>query len=514
MLLPSLLALSPLLLVLVLLIFCKLSAEIAGLIGLVYTLCIAVFFFDTAPQILPQIILSGIVGSLPVGLVLATSIIQVTVMGESGALARVIATVKSLAPEQKAVQVLLINVGIGTLLTGLGAASMAIFPPILLALGYSVSTAILLPCLGYLAFCMYALLGIPAVIMATFAGAGLTESGIALAAFMPVLSTCIAFLCLHVAGGFKLMLKGFWPALLAGLSSGFAAMALAQMGLVTVTALLAGIVVVIVLLVFVKLTGGKVQDQSQLTEKDLQSMQNFSLCRAASPWIVLLVLSLIMNSPILPFFKTVFTTWSMPIEIIPGSPERIRFLWQAYFWVFVSTVCCLPLLRVPKENIIPIFSKGAKRAWRPFAATAVFFAIAYVMNHSGKNAEWQIFEQSNMILTLAHQATAIFGTAYPAATPFLGLIAGFIGGSASSSAAMLTKLQVAAAESMQASTLTLVAANGVGGGLAGAISPSKLLSAAASMDKPEAANSVLGYAFILTIIATGACAVLTQLWAF
>ncbi len=514
MLLSSLLALSPLLFVLFLLIICKMSADYAGLLGLLLTIILAVFYFDTAPQILPNLLLAGVLGSLPVGLVIAASILQVTIMGESGALARIIALIKTLSPSNKAVQVLLINVGIGTLLTGLGAASMAIFPPILMALGYSLTAAILLPCLGYLAFCMYALLGIPAVVMATFAGQGLVDTGISLAAFMPVVSTAVSFLCLHIAGGFSLMLRGFWPALITGLSSGFIAIALAQMGLLTVTAIVAGIAVAITLLCYVALRGEKLHDNSVLGPKDHEAIEKFSLLQAASPWLLLLVLSLILNTPSLPFFDIVFKEWAMPLDIIPGSPERIRIFWQAYFWVFVSTICCLPLLKVSTKTAGPMFAKALQRGWRPVFATAIYFCIAYIMNHSGKLANWELVAENNMILILAHEATALFGTAYPMATPFLGLIAGFIGGSASSSVAMLTKLQVSAAEAMGASPITLATANGIGGGLAGAISPSKVLSAAASIDKPEAAGSVMGYAFILTIFATASCAILAQYWAF
>ncbi len=512
--LSILLALSPLLLVLALLIIFKMSADNAGLLGLALTLILAVFYFDTAPQILPNLLLAGVLGSLPVGLVIAASILQVTIMGESGALGRIIALIKTLSPGDKAVQVLLINVGIGTLLTGLGAAAMAIFPPILMALGYSLKASILLPCLGYLAFCMYALLGIPAVVMATFAGQGLMETGISLAAFMPAVSTCVALLCLHITGGFSLVLRGFWPAAITGISSGLVAMGLAQMGLLTVTAVVAGVAVVIVLLCYIKLRGGQLQDNSVLTPKDLESMQKFSLMQAASPWLLLLVISLILNTPSLPFFDIVFKQWAMPIDLIPGSPERLRIFWQAYFWVFVSTICCLPLLKVSTKTAGPIFAKAFGRGWRPVFATAIYFCIAYVMNHSGKQINWEVIPQNNMILLLANEATALFGTAYPMATPFLGLIAGFIGGSASSSVAMLTKLQVAAAEAMNASPLVLATSNGIGGGLAGAISPSKVLSAAASIDKPEAAGSVMAYAFVLTIIVTAVCAVLTQLWAF
>ena len=515
MLFSALLTLVPLIVVLALLLVFKLAADIAGLLGLLVTLFLAIFYFDTAWQIMPQVLLAGFIGSLPVGLVIATSIFQITIMAESGALARIIALIKTLTPHDKAVQVLLINVGIGILLTGLGAASFAIFPPILLALGYNISAAILLPAIGYVALCMYALLGIPAIIMAHFADANLMDAGLILASYMPYISTAVAFACLYIVGGFKLMRQGFIPAILAGLSSGFIAIALTKAGLITVIAIIAGIAIIIALLIYVKLRGGIIQDRSILTEKDLAAEQKFSLIRASSPWLVLLVLSLIINTPALPFFDLTFKKLAMPLDIIPNQPENLRLFWQAYFWVFVSTLICLPFLKVTKMQLFArngILIKGILRSWRAIGATAVYFCIAYVMNHSGKLADWQIVADHNMILILAKEATAIFATYYPTATPFLGLIAGFIGGSASSSVAMFTKLHIAAGTHLNISPLTLVAANGIGGGLASAISPSKLFGAAISIDKPQAVNTVMIKAFTITTLLTALCAILTQYW--
>lgn len=389
---------------------------------------------------------------------------------------------------------------------------MALLPPLLLSLGYSVSSAILLACLGYVALCIYALLGIPAVILATFAGQGLFETGMALAAFMPAVSTCVAFACLHVAGGFPLMRKGFWPALITGLVSGAAAMLLARAGLVTLTAILAGLAVMGALLLYVKLTGGKLHDPSLDTSA---SADRLPLLRACSPWLLLIVVSMVMNSPALPFFDIVFRQWSMPLDIIPGAPERLRLFWQAYFWVIICTLVCLPLLKATGTKFSAACKKSLQRAWRPFVATAIYFCIAYVMNQSGKQADWTLAApEHNMILLLAQSATNLFGAAYPLAAPYLGLLAGFVSGSASSAVAMLTRLQLAAADSIQASGIIIAASSGVGGGLASAMSPSKLLSAGASIDNPSAATSVMGYAFALTLIITAVCAALTLLWAF
>lgn len=514
-LLAGLLALAPLLFILFLLMGRRMAADMAGALGLALTLALALFFFDTAPTVAGKALLSGLVGSLPVGLVLAASIFQITVMAEMGALARVTALMKTLTPGRPAVQILLINVGFGILLTGLGAATMAILPPLLLTLGYSVPAAILLASLGYVGLCIYALLGIPAVILATFAGHGLPETGMVLASFMPAMSTCVAFACLHVGGGFALMRKGFWPACITGLSSGLMAMLLARMGLLTVTAILAGFAVMVALLLYVKLSGGVLRDPSLRNDADRAAEAHLPLWRACSPWIVLTVISLVMNSPSLPFFDLVFRQWSMPLDIIPGAPERLRLFWQAYFWVLVSTLLCLPLLKTSRPRFAVACKKSLLRAWRPFVATAIYFAIAYVMNHSGKQPDWSLASSGqNMVLALAHGSTQLFGAAYPAAAPWLGLLAGFISGSASSAVAMFTKLQMAAADSLGASALTLAAAGGVGGGLASAMSPSKLLSAGASIDQPGAANGVIGYAFMLTLGITLVCSALTQWWAY
>lgn len=506
--LSAFLAFIPLLFVLILLLKFKMAIDVAGGIGLLTSVVLALFYFHTDFIVIPSILFSGFIGSLPVSLVIGGSIIQITLMAESGALASICSFIKTLAPKDQAVQVLLINVAMGVALTGLGAATVAIFPPLLLALGYSVSASILLPALGYVAFCLYALLGIPAIMVAAFSGQPLYETGITLATFMPLVSTCIAFSCLHVAGGFKLMRQGFIPALLTGLGSGFTVLALAYMELITVSAFILGFVVMLLLFAYVKFSGSPLRDASVLNEKEVNALKNMSLVRASSPWIFLIIFALLANAPIFPLFDLIFNTYSMPVEIIPNHPERLRIFWQAYFWVFVSTCIALPFLRMTGTKLTGAFNKGFQRAWRPFLATSVFFCIAYMMNHSGTQANWAVNIDDNMIYVLAHSATTGLGALYPAAVPFLGILAGIIGGSASSSVAMLSKFQVIAAESLNASPVLFASASAIGGGLASAIAPSKLMGAAASIDKTNEATSVMPYAFALTFVATLACSMI------
>ncbi|MFH1633409.1 MAG: L-lactate permease, partial [Chloroflexota bacterium] len=198
--LSILLALLPIILIFMLLVLRRTAADVAGLIGWVITVLIAWLYFETPLAITLQASLSGIVASLPIALVVATSIFQVTIMLETGAIARVVALIKSVAPGNQVVQIMLINIGFGILLTSLGAVPVSILPPIMLALGYSSFTAIALPAIGYDALTTYALLGIPVVVFASFVGQPVEQVGSYFARYMPVISTCIAFGMLWIVG--------------------------------------------------------------------------------------------------------------------------------------------------------------------------------------------------------------------------------------------------------------------------------------------------------------------------
>ncbi len=514
-LLAVLLALSPVIFVFLLLIVRHTAADVAGLAGWVFTVAVACLYFQTPLSVALQASLSGIVASLPIALVVATSILQVTVMIETGAIARVVALIKSVAPGNRAVQIMLINVGFGTLLTALGAVPVSILPPIMLALGYSSFSAIALPALGYDALTTYALLGIPVVVFAAFVGLPVNEVGGYFARYMPVISTCIALGMLWLVGRWQLMRLGFVPALLAGLTAGFVCVGMNGVGMVTVTGIAAGFAVILAMVVYLKVTGRPLSDRSALGEEDLLAERRLSLGAAASPWILLTIFALLINAPFLPFFDLTFTQWAMPLEIIPGAPEKVRPFWQAYFWIMVSTLLALPFLKPTRVQLETSVRKWLKRAPRPVFAAAIFFAIAFVMNHSGKGTDWVLAVPSlNMIQVLAVAAAAAFGQLYPLVAPFLGLLGGFVSGSETSSIAMLTELHLETAKRIGADGLLVAAASGIGGGLASSISPAKLQNASASIDRIGEESRVLPSTFAIAVVITAVCAVMTLLWAF
>lgn len=510
-----LLAFFPVIAIFFLLLVYRVAADTAGYIGWAVAALVSWLYFQTPLEVVLTASVAGLVASLPIALVMAASIMQITLMQETGAVARVVALMKTIAPGQQTVQIMIINVGFGILLTSLGAVTVSILPPIMLALGYSTFAAILLPAIGYDALCTYALLGIPAVVFAQFVGKPVNEIGLYFAYFMPVISTCIALGMLQLVGGAKMVRQGLVPALLAGLTAGGIAILMAMMQLVTITGIAAGLGVILVLVLYVKLTGKPLSDRSLLNEKDLAAEARLSLPRACSPWILLTVFSLILNAPALPFFKMTFVDWAMPLNIIPGSPEKIRLFWQAYFWVVVCTFLALPIMRATREQVLRGIKTSAKRAGRPIMSASVFFAIAYVMNHSGKGVDWKLIAPTqNMIYVMADASANLFGKFYAAMAPFLGLLGGFISGSESSSIAMLTKLHLSTAEKIGASGVVVAAGSAIGGGLASVISPAKLQNAASSIDKIREASTAIRPAFVVSMLITSVCAVMTMYWAY
>ncbi len=510
-----LVAILPVIIIFLLLAVRHSPADVAGLIGWGVTVLVAWLYFKTSLYVVLLSSLSGIIASLPIALVVAASIFQVTIMQETGAIARLVALLKTVSPDDKIVQIMLINVGFGTMLTALGAVPVSILPPIMLSLGYSSFVAIALPAIGYDALTTYALLGVPVVVFSTTVGLPVAEVGMYFARFMPVISTCIALGMLWVVGRWKMVWKGAVPAIISGLVAGFICIWMNQLGLITVTGIIAGCGVVIAMLLYLAVRRKPLIDRQNMDETDQAVVQRMPLWAALSPWIILTVASLLVNAPFLPFFSLSFSQFSMPLQIIPGAPEKIRFFWQAYFWIFVSTLLALPILKTSKTNLKVSFQKWLKRAPRPVFSAAIFFAIAYLYNQSGKNINWELVRPDlNMIGLLANASAASFGHFYPLVAPFLGLLGGFISGSETSAIAMLTNLHLSTAQKIGAVGLIVAAASGIGAGLASVISPAKLQNAAASIDRIGEESSVIGTTVVISLIITAVCALMALIWAF
>lgn len=517
-LLGFLLVMAPFVLAIILLLGLRWKADTTGVLVWVVVAAIALVFFTTPFDTLFFASVAGVVDSFKITLMVGASIVMITYMQEAGALRRVVVFAKTLRGSHPAWQIMFLNLGFGCFLVSIGATPVSILPPIMLALGFSPLASVALPAVGYDPLTTYALLAIPAVVFQgemgrlaednlIAAAPTLTEVGQAFSIYMPVISTGIALAMLYIAGGRKMLFnrESLAIAAISGVTAGVTAVVSNFLGVVTLTGVFAGIMVAVVLGVYAKFNGYTLLDRSDLTDEDKAVEQEMSLVRAASPWILLVIFSLLTNL-IDPIFQFLFTDLPFPVTIGEYT-VKLRLLWQAYTWVAVAVVTSFLFLPSGKEVLVSTAQKCRSRVFRPMISSAVFFAVAWILNKSSPDDL-----ANNMVVVLSNFTSDYFGLIFPLLVPFIGLLGGFVSGSETSAIAMFTRYQTQTANTLGLDPITLGTANGIGGGLASVLTPAKVQNAAATIDQigieGDVIRKTIGISFLMTAVLAG----LTWLW--
>lgn len=528
-----LLSLLPIAVILVLLLIWRKPADVTGVIGLVAVALVALLFFSTSLEVVARSTVAGLVKSFSVSLIVATSLLQMALMQSTGALKRIIVFIKSISNENRAIQIMMVNIGFGTLMVAVGATPVSILPPILIAMGYSTFTAIALPAIGYDALCTYALLGAPVVVFVdtinkffeTDIKSGLMQAfslsdvGSIFWLFLPIVSTLIGFCMLWIVDKWQGVKKGFLPCITTGLVISVVSYFTNKVdNLVPLTGVICGAAVILTMVIYLKVTGKQVFNRSNLTKEDIECEKQMPLWKAFTPWGILILLILAINL-YQPLFNTLYRDvfWTFPIKGLAadGSAIPTRWLWNAYTWIFVSTILSMIFLRPSKKQITETIKLWGKRAPRPVLAAAIFFAIGEIMGMAGFDMVSKKFATPSMIKVLADGSAQLFKGSYSFVSPVIGLFGGFITGSEASTIGMFGKYALITTKTLglSASAMILVtAALAFGGGLASVISPAKLQNAAASIDKIGEENKVIRTAFVFSIILTAVTALFAGLY--
>lgn len=517
----------------------KMKADTTGFIMWIAIVFLAVVVFKTDFGAVMLASISGFIQSYPITLMVCTSIFMITYMQKTGALQRITVAFKTLGGKEKEpFQIMFINIGLGCFLVSIGATPVTMLPPIMLSLGYSSLAAVALPAIGYDPLTTFALLAVPAVmfqgIISNLFGQvpifpSLASSGFIFSLFMPVVTTGIAIGMMFIAGGRKMLFRkdSLIFATVGGLTAGGTSILVNGLAhhfnfdaIVSLTGVFSGIFTCCTMLLLAKIMKLKIFDRNNLTEEDIKIEKSMPLWKAMMPWIILIVLSMITNF-IPQVYEFLFSTLAMPIKIGGEATIKLRVLWNAWFLVIISTILSMPFLGV-KGKMKDTFKTWSKRSIRPVFASAIFFAVAAVMNSSGATGAitpegtWEIISENNMINTLAVASERLFGKFYPLIVPFIGLLGGFVSGSETSAIAMFTGYQFTTGRGLGLTDNGIVimgAANGIGGGLASVLSPAKIQNATAVIDKQGIEGDVIKKTAPIAILMVIMVSVITLCWA-
>ncbi|MFN2114619.1 MAG: L-lactate permease [Anaerolineae bacterium] len=537
-----LLALVPMLLILIGIAFFKQSGLRMAFVGWISAAIIAVAYFGTPIDVTLVGSVVGFLKGLGISVAVVVTMFMIFLMGAVGALGVISDRIKSLVTGAET-QALYIGIAFGSFLTSLGVVTPALFPPLLVVMGFTPFAAVAIAVLGYNATTSFALLSIPITLPADQFGISSSLLAYKISIYLPVISVGLSFAILWMLGGVKSMKKGAVPAVIVGL-----AIALACLGLtgvnemaghvivpVAVVGVFAGLIGMLALQIYERLqpptaadVAGKLEaagaDGGAKSGDESGADDQMSFARAASPWIILTVVAIVMNIPSL-------RAW---LSDLPGELEVLRFyengigvvdlnvLSQTYTAILVAVILSLPFLRPTREQLASATRTWANRSWSPFLAYSIYFCIAYVYLYSGRHevdgalVETADFATSNMNVVIGSVLAQFFGSLYVYVAAWLGMFGAVVGGSETSSNVLFYPIQESASKAIGLTTgqfMTVFGAHAVAGGVASAITPAKLnnaVSAIAAGSDVEAA--VMRKHLVITVLLTLATGLLTGLF--
>jgi len=482
-------------------------------------------------------------------------------MKEDGLLATVSSSLKRVAKDKED-QALFIGIGFGTMATSLGLVTPSMFPPLMIAMGFSPFSAVVISVLGYNASTSFALLSLPITLPAdtssTLLGPVHAFTDIAFAykicLYLPVVSIAISIAMLYVVGGMKSVRKGIAPAILVGGAVAFSCLGLVgyqnstghtlvPLRIVGVVAGLLSMFVLYGYMVALERMRGKRDIPTTGTNAGAAGTAEVAGAPATKPDPIDWKATVRAYSPLI--FVTVLaavvgiqkvSNW---LNDIPGAFEQVHLfsnpgkfvdlniLSQIYTWLIVSILITILLLRPKREVLARTNRIWFKRIWSPFVAYSVYFAIAYVMAYSamtlGGTSGWKLiptewYADYNMNGVLAAGLAAAFGAGYLWIASSLGLFGAIVGGSETGSNVLFMKIQYSTATSAEVGLndsefLTMFGGHAAAGGVASAITPSKINNAVATIGEgPALEAAVMRKLIVVTLVITVIINLLTGLF--
>ena len=442
----------------------------AGLAGYLSALMIALFFFDANLQVLLSAHIKTIGLSLNVLSIIWAAYLLYRVSDEAGAIYRIGESLRLLTKD-KGMQALLIGWVFASFLQGSGGfgVPVAVTAPLLVGLGFSPLSAVIIPTIGHGWAVTFGSLGssFNALISATNLPATYLAPKSALFLGLSALPT--GLMVLHAVDGWRGVKKLAGKALLIGVVMGLAQYFVAvQLGLWTIGSFAGGMAGLAVGIIIARWG----QTSSKQARPATSHIRTEVLTTRLIPFSV--YISLILYTAISLFIpKSIFT-----------HPGAILF-YSALTAFFIYNRVGLYSAGVGRR----IFSQTVRKMLPSTVSVALMVAMAMIMQESG------------MTDALARGLAEGVGRAYPLATAWIGAIGAFMTGSNTNSNVIFAGLQMRTAELLGYSVPIILAGQTAGAALASVIAPAKLIVGASTAGmagkEGEVMRAVIGYSALL-----------------
>jgi lactate permease len=474
-----LIALSPIIVVLILMVGFRWGGSKAGPVGWLVALAVGVVFFGATPELLFYSQIKGILLTLYVLYIVWMALVLYNVVNEAGAITVIGQGIARLTAD-RTMQLLILSWAFSSFLQGVAGfgVPIAVVAPLLAGMGFSPVVAVAAVAIGHswsvtfgdIAASFQALIGatgIEGAILAPWSGIflGMACFGCGMAA-------------VHTYDGFKALRRALLAILLIGAAMSGVQYLLAVSGLWNLAGFLSGLVGLVVgagvtRLPFYRRNVGDLQPTALAAHEEVKG-PNF--CLAVSAYLILVVI--VAGAELIPTLHELLNS-----VVIKFSFPELR---TAYGWVSESgtgrtiSVFGHAGALLAYTSLIAYFiyhragyyqAEALGRIWRKTLSSAVpssvgiasMVGMAMIMDHCG------------MVYLLAKGISEGVGVAFPLFSPLIGTLGAFITGSNTNSNVIFAPLQQHTAELLGISVLVILGAQTTGGALGSMLAPAKVI---------------------------------------
>ena len=484
------LAVIPVLLLIILMAFFKMSGDKSSIISLIVTMLIALFGFAFSVDNLFYSFLYGALKAVsPILIIILMAIFSYNVLLKTEKMEIIKQQFASISTD-KSIQVLLLTWGFGGLLEAMAGFGTAVAIPaaILISLGFKPIFSATVSLIANSVATAFGAIGTPVLVLAKETNLDVLHLSTNVVLQLSVLMFLIPLVLLFLTDSkLKSLPKNIFLALLVGgVSLASQYVAAKYMGAES-PAIIGSILSIIVIVIYGKLTASKEEKarKSHLKTKDILN--------AWSIYLLILFL-IILTSPLFPGLRhTLENNWITRISLpINASTVNYTISWLTHAGVllFIGTFIGGLIQGAKVKDLFIVLWNTVKQLKKTFITVICLVGLSTIMDSSG------------MIATALATAT---GSLYPLFAPVIGCLGTFITGSDTSSNILFGKLQASVAGQIHVSPDWLSAANTVGATGGKIISPQSIAIATSAGNQQgkegEILKAAIPYALVYVAIA-------------
>lgn len=456
------LAIIPVLLLIILMEFFKMSGDKSSVISLVATILIAFFGFHfPADDLLYSFLYGALKAVSPILIIILMAIFSYNVLLKTKKMEIIKQQFSSISAD-KSIQVLLLTWGFGGLLEAMAGFGTAVAIPaaILISLGFKPIFSATVSLIANSVATAFGAIGTPVLVLAKETNLDVQVLSTNVVLQLSVLMFLVPLALLFLTNPkLKSLPRNVFLALLVGaVSLGGQYVAARYMGAES-PAIIGSILSIIVIVAYGKLTAAKEEKTRQNTLKPGEILNAWSI-------YLLILLLIILTSPLFPGLRTTLeNNWVTRISLPVNDSTlnyTISWLTHAGVLLFIGTFIGGLIQGATVKELFVVLWNTVKQLKKTFVTVICLVGLSTIMDTAG------------MISVIATALAAATGSLYPLFAPVIGCLGTFITGSDTSSNILFGKLQSSVAGHIHVSPDWLSAANTVGATGGKIISPQSI----------------------------------------